>query len=434
MGVGRLRYGSRHRYLDGRILVVAVLIAYLGSVALGGRAQWNRLRVPAETPTFVDMRSITTSWECERRGIDPVPRNPCDPWAVSRHNPRPASRPRLWLLPGRLGLGESATLPLALANAFAFFAAVLWFVGPLELWEALVVAAVLCSPAVMLGVERGNVDLVSIATLAAALVLLRRRGAPSRLVAHGLFLLAAAMKIFPSFAFVVLARQTRRWLYAAAAVGSLFALYIALTFHDLWTIRRVYPHDLRLTYGAGVFADSITTWLNIHTGWPGGRTDEIGALLSKGIVVAGLAAAIPLGVRWRRRYATPSQTARFDGFVAGAAMYLGTYVLLHEYDYRLACLVLVLPQLLWASRRLHASMSARFGLVNVLLVLLLAARSPGWPPFEEVFNWLLFVYFAASLLALAGARLPAHWAALRSAVRVRTASQDESSLARPARR
>jgi hypothetical protein len=375
-------------------------------VAFAGTAQWHRLGVPAETPTFVDMRSITTGWECQRRGIDPLPRNPCDPWAVSRDDPRPASRPRLWQLPGNLGLDESSTVPLAIANAFLFFAAVLWFIGPLRLWETLVVSLALCSPAVMFGVERGNVDLVSIAVLAAALVLLHRTGTSSRLVAHGLFLLAGVMKIFPSFSFVVLARQQGRWRLAAAAVAGLFALYIALTLNDILTLRRVYPQEISLAYGAGVLADAMTIWLDSHTGWPGERANQIGGLFSKAIVALGVVAAIPIGLRWRQRYAQRERTVRFDGFLAGAAMYVGTYILLHEYDYRLTCLVLVLPRLLWACDKRDAWPFARVALANVLLVLLLAARTPGWPPFEEAFNWLLFVYFAAALVAIAAAAMP----------------------------
>jgi hypothetical protein len=385
---------------DGRILVVAVLVAYLGSVAVGGKTQWERLRVPARAPTFVDMRAITTGWECERLGIDPLPRNPCDPLR------RPANFPRIWLLPSHLGLGESLTVALALANAFVFFAAVLWFVGRLKLWDSLVVAVALCSPAVMLGVERGNVDLFVIGVVAVALVLFRR-GTLWRLVAHGLFLLAAVLKIFPSFSSVVLARQQRRWLLIAATAGGLFALYVAFTLGDLLTIRRVVPQEVHLSYGAGVLADAITTWLRLHTDLfrSGASESEIGGLLSASLVAAGAGAAIPLGLRWRQQFAQRGQTVRCDGFLAGAAMYVGTYILLHNYDYRLACLVLVLPQLLWASRRPRLAVLSRMALANVLLVLLLAARSPGWPPFEEAFNWLLFVYFVAALVSAAAARI-----------------------------
>jgi hypothetical protein len=390
---------SRHHF-DGRIIVVAALVTYLASIALGGTAQWLRLQVPAATPSFLDMRSITTGWECQQRGIDPLAANPCDPSPG-----RPATRPRIWQLPGHLGLGESLTVPLGVANGLLFFAAVLLFLGPLGLWEGIVVAMALCSPAVMLGVERGNVDLVSIAVLAVAIVLLRRPAVPSRLVAHGLFLLSAVLKIFPVFAFVVLARQERRWRLAAAAVGVLFALYVALTLGDLLTIRRVYPRDLTLAYGAGVLGDGTGVWLANHVGWLADRSSEAGALLTRAAIAAGIAGGAWLGLRFRRRLALTHRDFRFDGFLAGAAMYLGTYVLLHEFDYRLACLVLVLPQFFASIRRPEDRTMATLGLANVMLVLLLAARVPGSPPYEEVLNWLLFVYFVAVIVGTLGEAL-----------------------------
>lgn len=378
---------------DGRVLVVAVLALYLGSVAIGGRAQWDRLRVPAETPSFLDMRSITTAWECERRGIDPLPRNPCDP------RERPANYPRLWLLPGRLGLGEGATVPFAVLSAFAFFAAVLWFVGRLKLWEGVVLAIALCSPAVMLGVERGNVDLLVLALVIVALMLFRRRSTPLRVVSHGLVLLAAILKIFPVFAFVVLVGQRRSWLIVAAAVGALFALDVALTFGDLETIRKVVPQEISLSYGAGALADAVAHSLDVHTGWPTqGHEHQVGRWFSAGVVVAGAAGAAILALRRRGLVDWRIRTVRSDAFLAGAAIYVGTYVLLHNYDYRLACLVLTLPQL-W----LWAGLFGRVALGSVLLALLTAARTSYGFPYEEVVNWLVFVVLSSALVNAAAA-------------------------------
>jgi hypothetical protein len=367
-------------------------------VAVGGRAQWDRLRVPAETPSFLDMRSVTTAWECERRGIDPLPLNRCDP------HERPANYPRLWLLPGRLGLGEGATVPLALFSALAFFVVVLWFVGPLKLWEGGVLALALCSPAVMLGVERGNVDLLVMALLMVALMMFRARRTSARALSHCLFLLAAMLKLFPVFSFVVLVRQQRRWLLAAAAVVLLFGLDVVLTFDDLRTIRRVVPQEVPLSYGAGVLGDAVTHSLHIHLGWPGEDERGTARLLTLAGIVSGIAAAVPLGLLWRGRCRRLPNTVHADAFLAGGAIYVGTYQSLHNYDYRLACLLLTLPQLLSCVRGSGMVLPVpRLALATVLLVFLLAARTSYGFPFEEAFNWLLFVYMSTVLIAVAAA-------------------------------
>ena len=88
--------------------------------ALGGYYRWNRLGVPGEdTKSFGDMRSITSAWECARRGISVIYLNPCDPLQ------RPANYPRIWLAPASLGLGQGSTPALGILVAIAFlFAAV----------------------------------------------------------------------------------------------------------------------------------------------------------------------------------------------------------------------------------------------------------------------------------------------------------------------
>ena len=101
-----------------------------------------------EQPSFLDMRSLTSAWECDRRGIDVLPVNPCDPRA------RPANYPRLWLVPAPLGLGDDDTVWLGVGLAVVFFVSALAVTGPLTVREGLIYGIALCSPAVMFGVER----------------------------------------------------------------------------------------------------------------------------------------------------------------------------------------------------------------------------------------------------------------------------------------
>ena len=87
------------------------------------------------------MGSITSSWDCERRGISAFPNNPCDP------SGRPANYPRLWTQLSWTGLGEGDTKALGLTLAIVFYVAALAVAGPLRLGEGLVYAVTLLSPA-----------------------------------------------------------------------------------------------------------------------------------------------------------------------------------------------------------------------------------------------------------------------------------------------
>ena len=385
----------------GRAVVIVALVLYLGSVVLGGRSQWDRLQVPAAKQSFLDLRAITSAWDCERRGVDPLHANPCDPLQ------RTFQYPRLWLLPGRLGLDEGATVPLGVVVAIVFVLSALWFLGPLKIWEGFVAAAVLCSPAVMLGVERGNADLVVFAVLVLALALFRSRGKLRRALSHLLFLLAAMLKLYPAFAFSVLARQRRPWLFAAAAVVILFVADLLLTLEDLRAIRRALPQSQQFyfTYGAGTLADAIVNSFDAHTGWPGNHGKTVARVFWIVLVVAGFALAAVLGWLWRKRASRPlaGRAGReLDGLWVGASIYVGTYVVMRNFDYRLVFLFLALPQLLrWAADARVGMPGARWVLAAVVAALWLVGGVGNRFPFEECLNWIVFVYLAAALAATA---------------------------------
>ena len=87
-----------------RQIVLAMLAAYF--LRSGRSAAISTGPGSAFTPesvTFGDLRSVTSGWECTRRGIDVLPANPCDP------NKSPANYPRIWMSPAFLGLGQGST-------------------------------------------------------------------------------------------------------------------------------------------------------------------------------------------------------------------------------------------------------------------------------------------------------------------------------------
>ncbi len=384
---------SRGRFqIDGRIVVLAVLCLYLSSVAIGGVAQWRRLHEPAETLTFLDMRSLTSAWVCARRGLDPLPANACDPHG------RPANYPRVWLALRVFGLDESATFTLGLVNAAAFFLAVLWLFGRLTLYEGVVMAAALCSPAVMFGIERGNVDLSVYAILAVALGLFRRLRPRTRLVSHLLFLLAAILKLFPAFAFSVLVRQRGRWLLVGGGVICIFALDVAITWHDIQTIHRVLPQRIPLSYGVGVLGDGVAHEI-LRAGWlTRFREHSLDHLFSAGFLLLGAVLATVLARFMRMPSAEGRWSLRTDAFIAGASIYVCSFALLHNFDYRLACLVFTLPELMDRSSSPDPDRHiARIGVALVLVTLFVAAQLRTGFPWDEIFNWTLFVYMSACL-------------------------------------
>jgi Glycosyltransferase family 87 len=205
--------------------------------------------------------------------------------------------------------------------------------------DALVYGLALCSPAVMFGVERGNVDIGLFAMAAAAGVVMRRRrhGPP---IASALILAAGVLKLFPSAAIGMLARLPR-WtaVVCLGAVAGIFAVYAAATFDDIRTIERVLPQGDEYAYGIHIFGG----WL--------GRLTGSGRVWDATLIVLTIAVAIVLRRRLRDHLdAGPSR--ELDLFAAGAGIYVATYALGRNSDYRLVFLLLTIPQLVrWAAAR-----------------------------------------------------------------------------------
>jgi len=387
----------RLRDLDGRVLAGAIVVVFLAVLlsvrAATGTTPWAHVGVEPGDLSFADLRSVTSAWDCQHRGIQAFPSNPCDPFG------RPANYPRLWTHLGVLGLGEGDTVPLGIAIAVVFLAAALTVTGRLALWEGAVYGLALIAPATMLGIERGNVDLLMFALVVLGLLLLRR----SPWAGAAPIVLAGVLKLFPAFAAVVLVRLRRRW---PAAIASLvvLAVYVVVTLNDIRTLRHVIPRVVVNSYGAGVIVEALresdVSWVQSAAEVRYVRLGilALGALLALVLILVG------------RRGDGGGDARRLDAFWAGAGIYLGTYVFGNNFDYRLAFLLLCIPQLCaWASEGGSPVPWPGAALGTLLVTLWLSSAKPplpfglqswyvkqGFPP-EEALNWLLFAWLGAAL-------------------------------------
>lgn len=387
----------RLRDLDGRLLagtlVVLFLAALLSCRAVTGTTPWATVGVEPGDKSFVDLRSVTSSWDCERKGIQPFPHNPCDPFH------RPANYPRVWAHFGVFGMGEGDTVPLGVAIGVVFFVAAFAVAGPLTLGEGAVYGAALLAPATMLGVERGNIDLLMFALVVLGLLLVRR----SPWAGAVPIVLAGVLKLFPAFALAPFLRLRSRWPAALASVVVLGA-YAAATLGDIRTLRHVIPRVVVNSYGAGVVVEALRL---AGVSWAQSAAEVRYVRLA--VLSLGLLLALAL-LRFRYSPRADEDGLRLDAFWAGAAVYLGTYVFGSNFDYRLAFLLLCVPQLCAWSRRGGAPAPWPAAALAALLVTLwLSSSQPPLPfglqtwyvhlsfPPEEVLNWLLFAWFAAAL-------------------------------------
>ncbi|HEY5057989.1 MAG TPA: hypothetical protein VII51_03130 [Gaiellaceae bacterium] len=391
----------RLRDLDGRLLAGALVVVFFAVLltfrGVTGTTPWAHVGVEPGDKSFADLRSVTSGWDCEHRGIQAFPNNPCDPFH------RPANYPRLWLHLGVFGLGEGDTVPLGVAIDVVFLLAAFAVTGPLTLGEGAVYSAALLAPATLLGVERGNVDLIEFVLLVLGLLLLRR----SAWAAAVPIVLAAVLKLFPAVALAPFVRLRRRWPPLVASFVVL-AAYVAVTFDDIRTLRHVIPRVVVNSYGAGVVVEALRV---AHVSWVQSAAEVRYVRLA--VIALGLVLALVLLVVGRtNRPAGVVDEARLDAFWVGAAVYIATYVFGSNFDYRLVFLLLCVPQLCWWSRRASGPAPAPWpgvALAALVLTLWLSSAQPPLPfglqtwyvhlsfPPEEVLNWLLFGWLTAAL-------------------------------------
>ncbi len=364
------------------ILAGVVALSALG-MTRGYHAVWEIWNIPQMTPHFADLRNLTSAGDSIRAGFDPLVQNPADPWR------RPFNQPRIMQhIVSGLGISGAHTTAVGVTFIVLFVAGIFLSLPPISNATALPLAAVIFSPAVMLGIERGNHDLLMFFLVALGLAWSGKRA-----LSFTVLLLAAFIKLFPVFSVALFLRQNfRPFLITAALFMALFCLYLLLNSGDL---ARIYATTEKgygaWAYGTKAFFDPPRIWQSYMP------------MLVLLPAVAGL-----VFWRWRAGDGEKGSSVYIDGFRVGAAIYLGTFFLGNNWDYRLMFLIFAVPQLVaWAGEP-----GRRIPAIGALITLLFSCWTLAvWKIglvlaiADEIANWLLFVL----LLYLVLISLPA-WA------------------------
>lgn len=336
--------------LLGGAALVPLLAAELGPAR--AFSLWN---IPVLAPGFADARAVTSGAESWRAGHDPLVANPADPWH------RVLNYPRVWQLAARLGLAQRHTVPVSLAMIAAFVLGLVLLVDRIDRIAALLMAAAIFSPAVMLGIERANICLLIFFLCAGALFALRR----SPPAAAALLTVAGLLKYYPFLGLACLVRvPRRRFLRVAGASALVGAVYLALTWRDVLLVLKGIDRGTFVSYGVGV-------------GWMAAR--EAGAARGTVVAIAAASALLLAGVvlltarAWRVAPAQATvQSAHLDGFRLGAAIYAGTFLLGNNWDYRLMFTLFCVPQLAeWARGTAGVAGAPARGIARLTLAALL---------------------------------------------------------------
>jgi hypothetical protein len=283
---------------------------------------------------------------------------------------------------------------------------VLLFRGRAWYHGAIAVGAMI-SPSVMMGVERGNLDLLILALVGSAALMYEERSVGRKCGAITLLSLGVALKLFPMFCVSLTARFSKQTFIFACAMAALSLIYLDLTMKYIFLIRQNVPTTFILSYGyKSIFlgVDHIRSEAGLS---PIGLA-ETWAPASTAILVLFCAAAVAANsFREQHGYCSVDKSAAGNAFLFGAGIYCGTYLLGTNFIYRLMFLLLCVPQFLdWQIIRRseggNAALITELGLfVTVLGVLWLNGNANGHTIFlllPQLLNWFLFFCMAAVLM------------------------------------
>jgi hypothetical protein len=338
---------------DYRMVVVVAIaiyffILYLSSFFGDYHIFWQKwFQVKALLPSFLDLRVLTSGFECHRQGYDVTLQNPCDPLG------RPAPYPRIWWSLAIFGLDQSHTNLLGIAMAIILYGLVYLFIGKINLAQSILYSLFLCSPTAMLLVERGNNDMIIFYLFIFSLWLLQSNTLAIRGLSYALIYLSMALKLFPVFGFVTICKERPKWFWRlfGMVIGGIF-IYILLFQQEIQTImnaERMAEQSSEFTYGPKTLLFQLST--------PSELKREA---LSMGAFILFAPSLYQIIHRFRQSLRThlpkldliastkagSMSTLKTDAFRLGAAIYIATALVSVSWDYRLFFLLLTFPKLL----------------------------------------------------------------------------------------
>ena len=377
-------------FIAGILLMwIFILISFK---VIGYEETWQTWGVPTEMPPFKDFRLIPGSAESFREGFEPSIKNPYDP------NGRIFNYPFFWRLFFYTGIKQDDTIWIAVTMIVLFFVGVMLFPQKLSVPGAIWTLLIVFSPASMLLYERGNADLI-VFFICTLIVLATEYSAYLTTI---LILIGAVVKMFPFFGLTVLLKESkRRFIWLTAGSILFMIVYSLLTFQSQSAAWNTTMRGDGLSYGSFVFVTRFNPYFQQYL--PDLFSYDQWMLLFE--VLAVILVLIPVVLAVRGLRLPPQEGRNMTAFRLGASIYVGTFLLGNNWDYRLAFLIFLIPQLsqwfyLENKKQRYIAIGVMLGVILSCWHLVFVIDIPFIPfedemarivVFDELVNWLLLM-------------------------------------------
>lgn len=295
------------------LLIFVLLISlFLSSLFLNGwEPSWDFVYVPSMEPVFADMRVIQGAIKSESLGLNPMVNNPGDPWS------RVLNYPSIWIDIAKIFNLENEKFFLVFNLSMVSIYLLICLILLLKTKSFLLILLIFSSSS-LLAIERGNNDLIIFSIIYFSTLLLP-------IYSFFFLSLAAFLKIYP-LALIFTLLNHKKILFAFMIVGILVFFYHG---EDIIYLITNTPKSAGLSYGSSTISKALSKFgFNVND-----------YLITCVLII--LIFLFYLMFKNKIKINIDKVNDRtITSFLCGGLIYVGTFLLGKNFDYRLIFLIL----------------------------------------------------------------------------------------------
>ncbi|MBW8050441.1 MAG: DUF2029 domain-containing protein [Cytophagales bacterium] len=351
---------SKKSRVDGRVVLLLVITLYFIAIYVSSFFMdytnfWQYFGVPAAKTLFLDLNINISIFECYRKGYDVLSTNPCHPYHENY------SYPRMWLLFSYLPFSYDNIIAIAIGIVTIFYVFTFWLIGKLNVNEGIYYGLIMCSPPIMLAVERCNPDLFIFILCALSVLIVKKKY--TVFWSCTFLMLASFLKLYPFATIAAFFNERRKpSLILFFVLLSIGIIYIFFNLQDIIYIshllkEKYWSISVATQYGCLVFLNLLDYYPIFH---------NIFSLIPIKIIAYATIAVLILTLLFivkKQKSALLNKVNLFEesghsgstrslqkdhffSFKIGACIYIGTFLIGNNFDYKFIFLIFAIPQLL----------------------------------------------------------------------------------------
>jgi hypothetical protein len=333
-------------------------------------------------PYFVDLDILITGLDAIRNGLDPY----TTPWRGMNTFNYPKSVGILSYFPF---LTHDYLFTIGLSLAFLFSIAVVVLFQNKSSLEAIYTTLIIISPAVMLGIERGNYDVFIFVLIVYSIRFLK-----DSVYQSVIFLFLGMLKFFPIVGLLFLSNSPKKISSIVLFVifTIIFGLHFVANFENWMLVSTKTPRPMgTAAYGLGPIVSftilKINSYLNVYIHPTNFKFIVVFTLT---LLFTAVAQLVFFKNPFRETTLAINQDYVGNSYIIGSSIFILTCIIGYNFDYRLIFLILTIPQIMvWINK------NYMFGNLMFLTTLIFM-----WKSFTEQHITHYFIYFNAVILVV----------------------------------